>query len=339
MDHQPLLEIKALSTQYTSRGGLFRASVVTKVLDNFSLDVFAGETLGLVGESGCGKTTLILSLLRLVAASAGSILLDGEDVARAGGQRLRYLRRQMQVVFQNPYSSLDPHMTVSELVGEPLVVHSRSSRVERFQQVATLLADVGLDPRAVTFFPHQLSGGQAQRVALARALALKPRLLLLDEPTSALDVSVQAQVLNLLVELQQRHGLTYVFVSHDLSVVQHISNRIAVMYLGEIVELGPTEQVFNHPQHPYTRALLAAATPSTDARRLPRLPSTNPVPSFANIPDACRYHTRCPFVMDKCRTTSPPRYHAEDAAHWARCHLLDGTHPGYSMEVAHEPGS
>jgi len=256
------LEIRDLRVEYSAGGGLLRRPTPVRVLDGIDLIVKERETLGLVGESGSGKTTLLLSVLRLIPAASGQVRIAGEDVLTAPRDRLRWLRRRMQVVFQNPHSSLDPHLPVHELVAEPLRIHTRMTRPERLGRVTNLLDDVGLPSTFAKAFPHELSGGQAQRVAIARALALSPTLLLLDEPTSSLDVSVQAQVLNLLVDLQQELGLTYVFVSHDLSVVQHISDRIAVLHLGQIIELGPTERIFQSPEHPYTQALLAASLPA-----------------------------------------------------------------------------
>ena len=315
---EPILAIRGLRTEYPVRLGLFRRASAIRILDDFDLKIYPRETLGLVGESGSGKTTVIQSILRLVRAAAGEILLDGVDLTRAEGGRLRRLRREVQVVFQNPFSSLDPHVNVLGQVSEPLRVHRVGNKGERQATVIQLLHEVGLSSEYLSRYPHELSGGQAQRVALARALALRPKLLLLDEPTSSLDVSVQAQVLNLLLDLQQKLGVAYLFVSHDLGVVQHLSDRIAVMYLGEIVEMGPTETIFRSPGHPYTRALLTASGRSID--QAPVVLTGN-VPKFSSPPAGCRFHTRCPFVMEVCRAEVPPAFQVGDGQ-WARCHLL-----------------
>ncbi len=293
-----------------------------RALDDVSLEIFRGETLGVVGESGCGKTTLGRCLLRLLVPVSGEVIFDGRDVLALSWSSLRPLRREMQMVFQNPFSSLNPRMNVFNLVAEPLRTHTKVRGEELVRQVERLLVEVGLSGGHLKRFPHQLSGGQAQRVALARALALSPKFLVLDEPTSALDVSVQAQIINLLVELQRRYGLTYLFISHDLGVVQHISDRIAVMYLGQIVEMAASEDIFETPQHPYTQALLSS-TPMTDPDSAgERITLQGVIPSPANPPPGCRFHTRCPYVMDICRTDEPTIF-SVGARHWATCHLLN----------------
>lgn len=315
-----ILDIRGLTVDFRGDNRLFfsRGQRI-RILDGLNLSVAVGETVGVVGESGSGKTTLLMSLLRLIPATAGEVRFQGIDVLNAGGRQLQKLRRDLQVVFQNPFSSLDPRMNVMELVSEPLRVHAALSANDRRDRVAELLADVGLPRYFMTSFAHELSGGQGQRVALARALALSPKMLLFDEPTSSLDVSVQAQVLNLLLDLRERHGLTYLFVSHDLGVVRHISDRILVMYLGEIIEDGPAAQVFERASHPYTQALLAANDLSGDVSAgLIR----GSVPSFAEPPPACRFHTRCPYVFDTCKVV-PPLAISVDVTHHARCHLLD----------------
>lgn len=325
----PILDIRGLSVQFRGDNRLLLGrGTPIKVLDGLNLSVAEGETVGVVGESGSGKTTLLMSLLRLIPANEGRVVFQGQDVLAASGRQLQKLRRQIQVVFQNPFSSLDPRMNVFDLVGEPLRVHTAMSAAERRDRVAELLQDVGLPRHYMASFAHELSGGQGQRVALARALALSPKMLLFDEPTSSLDVSVQAQVLNLLMDLRERHGLTYLFVSHDLGVVRHISDRIVVMYLGEIIEDGPASPVFENAGHPYTQAILSANALSSDVSAgLIR----GSVPSFANPPPGCRFHTRCPYVFDACRTVSPAAIHV-DSAHWARCHLLDPAIPKPTAE-------
>jgi oligopeptide/dipeptide ABC transporter ATP-binding protein len=320
----PILEIVGLTVDFRGDNRLLlgRSSRV-RVLDGLNLSVTVGETVGVVGESGSGKTTLLMSLLRLIPASAGQVRFQGQDVLRASGGQLQKLRRDIQVVFQNPFSSLDPRMSVLELIAEPLRVHTKMSTNERRDRVIELLEDVGLPRHFMTSFAHELSGGQGQRVAMARALSLNPKMLLFDEPTSSLDVSVQAQVLNLLMDLRDRHGLTYLFVSHDLGVVRHISDRIVVMYLGEIVEDGPAVDVFGRAGHPYTQAVLSANALSADSGAgLIR----GSVPSFTDPPPGCRFHTRCPYVFDACRSVVPAPIPI-GPSHSARCHLLDPTIP------------
>jgi oligopeptide transport system ATP-binding protein len=317
-----LLEIEGLCVEYApTRGILARRRKSVRVLDGFDLRVDRGETLAIVGESGCGKTTLANSIARFVPAAGGQVRFEGKNVLDFGEVEMRAYRRDMQLVFQNPFSSLDPRMRVAGIVAEPLVTHTALDRAARAARVAALLTETGLPADYMDRHPHELSGGQAQRVALARALALNPKLLLLDEPTSSLDVSVQAQILNLLRRLQEHHRLTYMVISHSLGVVQHISDRVAILYLGEIVELGPRASVFAEPGHPYTQALLAA-TPVPDPRRRRQyvaLPGV--VPGPANPPAGCRFHTRCPRAMAVCRETNPsPQQLGEN--HWAACHLL-----------------
>jgi len=292
-----------------------------RAIDDVSLKIFPGETMGIVGESGCGKTTLGRCLLRLLEPVSGKVIFDGRDIMALSMSSLRPLRREMQMVFQNPFSSLDPRMNVLKLVSEPLRTHTDLRGNELSRQVEDLLIEVGLSSEHIKRFSHQLSGGQAQRVALARALALNPKFLVLDEPTSALDVSVQAQIINLLVELQQRHGMTYLFISHDLSVVQHISDRITVMYLGQIVELAMSEDIFNSPQHPYTQALLSSTPVPDPDSDIERIILEGVVPNPANPPSGCRFHTRCPYVMDICSKEEPRNYSVGEN-HQAACHLL-----------------
>ncbi|HVO42022.1 MAG TPA: ABC transporter ATP-binding protein [Aggregatilineales bacterium] len=315
-----LLQVRDLRVEFRSRG---RPPV--PVIDGINLDVLEGETLGIVGESGCGKTTLGRCVTRLLTPARGQILFGGQDIASLNQKQLRPLRKEMQLVFQNPFTSLDPRMKVMDLVSEPLVTHLTLGPVQRHEYVARLLQEVGLSEDLRSRFPHQLSGGQAQRVALARALALNPRLIVLDEPTSALDVSVQAQIINLLLDLQRRHRLTYLFISHDLGLIQHISDRIAVMYLGEIVEIGPCEEVFAHPAHPYTQALLASTPIPDPTGKRKRLVLEGAVPGISKPPPGCRFHTRCPYVMEICRREAPPLFRPTPE-HQATCHLLNPNH-------------
>ena len=318
-----LIEVHNLSMEFVRQDRqIGRQKQRIRALDDVSLKIFHGETLGIVGESGCGKTTLGRCLLRLLTPVSGEVIFDSRDIMALSLSSLRPLRREMQLVFQNPFSSLNPRMNVLNLVAEPLRTHTDLRGEELATQVAKLLVEVGLSSEHMKRYPHQLSGGQAQRVALARALALNPRFIVLDEPTSALDVSVQAQIINLLVELQHRHGLTYLFISHDLSVVQHISDCIAVMYLGQIVELALSEDIFSAPQHPYTQALLSSTpVPDPDSGGK-RIILEGIVPNPANPPPGCRFHTRCPCVMDIC-SKEEPKICSVGEGHWARCHLLN----------------
>ena len=333
-ENQPvLMDIKDLTVTFTSSRGLIRRKTQrVRVLDHLNLQIYAGETLGVVGESGCGKSTLANSIIRLVEPTGGQIIYRDADILQLDKAGRRRLRRHMQMVFQNPHSSLNPRMTVFNLVSEPLRTHTDMSGQEMESRVVELLENVGLGTEHLTRYPHQLSGGQAQRVVIARALALSPALLLLDEPTSALDVSVQAQIINLLVKLQKEHDLTYLFISHDLGVVQHISDRIAVMYLGEIVELAPSETIFDDPQHPYTQALLSATLePDPEVEREYIILKGN-VPSPANPPSGCRFHPRCPLAFERCAQEAPvTRQIASN--HWASCHLLDKAANQPSPEV------
>jgi peptide/nickel transport system ATP-binding protein len=324
MSERPLLEVRGLKQHFEQRSGwLARRKRVVRAVDGVDLAMQPGEVLGLVGESGCGKTTLGRCVLYLVKPTAGEVIFDGQNLLALDTTAMQHVRREMQVVFQDPLSSLDPRFPVEEAVAEPLRTHTSLSRPERRERVSALLEDVGLGAQHLDRYPHELSGGQCQRVALARALALHPRLLVLDEPTSALDVSVQAQIISLLVELKEAYKLTYLFISHDLGVVRYISDRIAVMYLGKMAEVGPTEAVFESPRHPYTKALLASVPIPEPQSREWRFILAGTVPSPANPPPGCRFHTRCPFAWPLCqeqepllRQVSPERYLA--------CHLEEG---------------
>jgi len=316
-----VLEVEDLKTYFPVRKGLLRRTVGhVHAVDGVSFAIGAGETLGLVGESGCGKTTLGRSVLRLIEPTAGVIRLGGRDITRLGRAELRPLRREMQIIFQDPFSSLSPGMRAGDIVGEPLKVHATVPPRERRERVAALFARVGLSEAQMDNYPHQFSGGQRQRIGVARALALNPKLIVCDEPVSALDVSIQAQVINLLTDLQRELGLSYLFISHNLAVVEHISHRIAVMYLGRIVEHTDRETLFRKPLHPYTEALLAAVpVPDPAVRRAKRVLQGD-VPSPLHPPAGCHFHTRCPYAEARCRSEAP-RLREIEPGHHVACHL------------------
>jgi peptide/nickel transport system ATP-binding protein/oligopeptide transport system ATP-binding protein len=306
----PLLEVRDLHKHYPVRGGILSRTVGTvRAVAGVSLSVQAGQTLGLVGESGCGKSTLGRTLMRLEEPTSGQVLFDGNDLAHASGDALFKLRREMQMVFQDPYSSLNPRLTVGEIVREPLIVHRIGSKAEQLERVRELLATVGLGTDALQRYPSEFSGGQRQRIGVARALSLNPRLVIADEPVSALDVSVQSQVLNLMVQLQRERGLAYVFISHDLSVVEHVSDVVAIMYLGCIVEMGPVRQIFDRPAHPYTRTLMQAIPSGNPRVRREAAPLEGETPSPMSPPAGCAFSSRCPFVVEACRQAVPPLEH------------------------------
>ena len=316
MTNQTLVEVNNLTKHFPASH-----KQIVRAVDDVSFVIQRGETLGLVGESGCGKTTVGRCLLRLIEPTNGQVRFDGRNLTEFGKTELRALRRRMQIIFQDPYSSLNPRMKVGEIIGEPLVVHGVGNKLERRERVAELLGVVGLDPDYANRYPHQFSGGQRQRIGIARALALNPDFIVADEPVSALDVSVQAQIVNLLQDLQQKFGITYLFISHGLAVVKHISSRVGVMYLGKLVELAPADEIYSRPLHPYTRALLAAIPipePQSAKREAEKLKGDLPTP--LNPPSGCRFHTRCPFTTERCKREEPPLVEITPG-HWAACHL------------------
>ena len=318
----PLLEVKNLKVHFPVKHGLFGAAhEFVKAVDDVSFSLEPGETLGLVGESGCGKTTLGRAIVRLIEPTAGSVLLNGEDITRMRGALLRARRRKFQMIFQDPYGSLNPRMTVEQIVGEALDIHKLTdSKSARQKRIAELLNDVGLDPIYAQRYPHEFSGGQRQRIGIARALAVEPELIICDEPVSALDVSVQAQIINLLRDLQQKRGIAYLFIAHDLAVVEHISHRVMVMYLGKIVETAEAKILIREPQHPYTQALISAVPevdPDTKRRRIV-LPGD--VPSPIHPPSGCPFHPRCPIAEQRCQT-EVPAFREVKKDRFSACHL------------------
>ena len=321
MTQDPILQVDGLVKHYGIKGGLLGRTVAhVRAVDGISFAIAPGETLGLVGESGCGKSTVGKAILRLVEPTAGRVILEGEDITALDRSAMIAKRRRMQVIFQDPYSSLNPRMTAGDIVQEPLVNFAIGTRAEQREKVDALFARVGLRPDQRRNYPHEFSGGQRQRIGIARALALGPSIIIGDEPVSALDVSVQAQVINLMVDLQEELGLSYLFVAHDLGVLEHISHRVAVMYLGKIVELAPRAALFDTPRHPYTEALLAAVPVSHPRLRRKRVVLKGDVPSPINPPPGCRFHTRCPIAVPLCREVEPPLV-ADDAGHAVACHL------------------
>lgn len=319
----PLLDVRNLVKYYPIKGGILRRAVqYNRSVDDVSFTIRRGETLGLVGESGCGKTTVCRTILRLTKPTSGTALFDGTDIFKASRREMRALRRHMQIIFQDPYASLDPRLTIGESVGEGLVIHHMGTAKERTERVREALEKVGLHSDHMRRFPHEFSGGQRQRIGIARALIMEPELMMCDEPVSALDVSVQSQVLNLLRSLQQELGLTYLFIAHNLSVVEHISNRVAVMYLGKVVELAERQPLFRTPRHPYTKALISAIPLPDPAARRERIILQGDVPSPVNPPPGCRFHPRCWLARPVCKEQEPA-FEEKEPGHWSACHFAE----------------
>ena len=322
---KPLLRVENLTKHFPiMRGLIFQKQVgAVQAVENVSFEIHKGETLGLVGESGCGKSTTGRAILQLHKPTSGKVFYDDVDLVTSSAEKLRHMRRNMQIIFQDPYASLNPRMTVGSIISEPLEVHNVGTKKERTERVRELLELVRLNPYFVNRYPHEFSGGQRQRIGVARALALQPEFIVCDEPISALDVSIQAQVVNLLEELQQEFGLTYLFIAHDLSMVRHISDRVAVMYLGKVVELALRDELYDNPLHPYTQALLSAVPipdPVKEAQR-ERIILKGDVPNPARPPKGCRFHTRCPIAKDVCKEDAP-EWRENSPGHWVACHLV-----------------
>jgi oligopeptide/dipeptide ABC transporter ATP-binding protein len=318
-----LMIVQDLKKYFPVRSGLMqRVTAQVKAVDGVSFTIKAGECLGMVGESGCGKTTVGRTILRLIEPTAGSVVFDGQDIATADSKTLKAMRRNMQIIFQDPYSSLDPRVPIGESISEGLLIHGMKDSRERNAIVVDMLRKVGMEEYHSRRYPHEFSGGQRQRIGIARALALRPKFIVCDEPVSALDVSIQSQVLNILRDLQHEFGLTYLFIAHNLSVVEHISDRVAVMYLGKMVELTDREELFRDPRHPYTQALMSAIPipdPKVRAKRK-RIVLKGDVPSPLNPPPGCRFHTRCPIVQDVC-SKQEPEFRELKPGHWVACHF------------------
>ena len=324
-DAEVLIDVRNVKIYFSVTAGFLiqRKIAENKAVDGITFQVKKGETLGLVGESGCGKSTTGRAILQLYRPTSGEIIFEGKDLVKLRGNDMRLMRRKMQMIFQDPYASLNPRMSVRDIIGEPLVIHNMGSNNERRDRVLELMRIVGLNPYYATRFPHEFSGGQRQRIGIARALAVSPDFIVCDEPVSALDVSIQAQIINLLEELQEQFGLTYLFIAHDLAVVRHISDRVAVMYLGKLMEQADSTEIYENPLHPYTKALLSAVPIPDPAleRKRERIILTGDVPSSLRPPRGCVFHTRCPIAIDECRQVVP-EWREVEPGHWVACHRV-----------------
>jgi oligopeptide/dipeptide ABC transporter ATP-binding protein len=316
-----LLEVKDLTTYYSVKKGLFRKEKSVKAVDGVSFSIGKGETLGIVGESGCGKSTLSRTVIRLLEPTSGEILFEGKDIARASRVQMREIRRQIQMVFQDPYASLNPRSSIRTILETPFIIHKMGTKKDISIKVEQLIEKVGLTKHHLNSFPHEFSGGQRQRIGIARALALNPKLIIADEPVSALDVSIQSQVLNMMTDLRQEYQLSYMFISHDLSIVRHISHRVAVMYLGKIIEIADVDDLYNRPKHPYTQALLSAVPRPNPRIKSERILLKGELPSPTNPPAGCGFSSRCPVATEACKTTVP-KLEEVSQNHWAACLLL-----------------
>ena len=319
---EPLLSVKNMKKTFQANGGMFSKKKFVHAVNDVSFDIYPGETFSLVGESGCGKSTTGKLIDHLITPDSGEIWFEGKEISRLSEKEMRPLRSDIQMVFQDPYGSLNPRMKVQDLIGEPLLIHTNMSAGERLKKVHELLGTVGLSPSHGERYPHEFSGGQRQRIGIARALTVQPKLIIADEPVSALDVSIQAQVLNLLQQLQKDFNLTYLFISHDLSVVEYISDTVGVMYLGNLVEYGTTEDIFRNPLHPYTEALFSAIPIPDPEAKMNRIVLEGSIPSPANPPEGCKFHTRCAHCMERCKVETPVQREVEPG-HYVVCHLFD----------------
>ncbi|MFD2630056.1 ABC transporter ATP-binding protein [Oceanobacillus kapialis] len=333
MEAKILLEIKNLKKHFEISQGMFKEKINVRAVDDISFSIKEGETFALVGESGCGKSTTGRTILRLTDPTDGQIIFKGKNIENLPYNQMRSLRNSMQMVFQDPYASLNPKKTIRQILMEPLRVHSKFPKEERLEKINNMLKIVGLSEEHLDRYPHEFSGGQRQRIGIARAVILQPDFIIADEPVSALDVSVQSQVINLMLDLQKEFGLTYLFISHDLSVIEHMTDRVAVMYLGKIVEIADTEELFANPKHPYTQALISAVPISHPTEEKERIILTGDVPSPANPPSGCSFHTRCPFAMDVCRKVAPEAKEFKNG-HKANCHLYTDSEKKEEKEYA-----